>query len=85
MGIWLASREVAFQTVARLLGFLLVADYIPLANRGQRLLANREENERAVTGHSRGISSEQPGNDDLLAIKGSPKHAGDILIQSCNE
>ena len=63
------------------MGFLLVAKYIPLANRGLRLLANREKNEKAVTGHSRGISSEKPGTDDQAAMAGKPGPAGRIFLQ----
>ena len=62
MGILLASHKVAYKLLIRLLGFLLVAEYIPLANRGQRQQANREESEKAVTGSSSGYSSEQPSD-----------------------
>ena len=41
-----------------------MADYIPLANRGERLLTNRRENERAVLGTSSGITAESPHQED---------------------
>ena len=81
MGIWLASHKVAYKLLIRLLGFLLVAEYIPLVNRGQRQLSNRQENEKAVTGYSRGISSEAAGEDDLQAAAGvNIGPAGNIFL-----
>ena len=61
---------------SRLLGFLLVAEYIPLANREQRQMTNREDNERAVTGDKSGITAEAPRKEDLEAMGGSPGTPG---------
>ena len=65
----------------RLLGFLLLAEYIPLASRDQRLLTNREDNEMAIAGHNLGITSESPCHEDREAMEGKTGTPGLITLE----